>query len=85
MVIVLQTLLHMRRLLFAQTYLAHTATRITDGKNGNRMSPTTFASLAAASTVTDIALEQGAAQNVASLWNLSQKAVALANDLFLRH
>jgi hypothetical protein len=61
-VIVLQTLLHMRGLCFAQADLAHVTARITDGENGNRMSAA-VCTLFAAGTVTDVAFKQGAAED----------------------
>jgi hypothetical protein len=84
-VIVFQTLLHMRCLLFTQTDLVHATTWITDGENGNGMPAPAVAPLAAPGTVTDLALKQGAAQDIAGFGKLRQQPVPFADDLLLRH
>jgi hypothetical protein len=83
-VIVLQALLHMGGLLLAQTDLMHTAAGITNGENGDRMPTTAIAALATLA-VTDGAVEQGAAQDIAGCGKPRQEPVALANDLLLIH
>ena len=83
-VIILQTLLHMRGLLFAQTDLMHAAAGITHGENGDRM-PAAAVAVFAALAVADGAVEQGAAQDIAGFGKPGQKPVALADDLLLIH
>ncbi len=75
----------MRTLFLRRTDLVHAAARITDGENGNGMPAAAVAPLAATGTVTDVALKQGAAENIAGIRKLRQQAVAFAGDLFLRH
>ena len=84
-VIVLQTLFHMRGLLFAQTDLVHASARIANGENRNGMPATPIASLAAARAMTDIAIKQRPAEDIARIRKLPQKAVPLADDLLQRH
>ena len=74
----------MRGLLFAKTDLVHAATGITDGENGDRMSPAVFA-LFAADTMPDSAVQKGTAQDVARFGQLRQKPVAPLNDLLSIH
>jgi hypothetical protein len=72
-------------LFFTQTGLMHAATWITNRKNGYRMAPAAVTPLAAASAVMDIALKQGAAEDLTGIWKPRHQAVAFADDLLLRH
>lgn len=75
----------MPRLLFAQADLVHTTAWITDRENGNGMPAAAVAPLAATAAVTDVALKQGAAQDIAGFRKLRQQPVPFANDPLLRH
>jgi hypothetical protein len=74
----------MRDLLPAQTDLVHATAWITDGKNGNRVSPAAFA-LLATGPVTDGAIQKRPAQDIAGFGKPRNKPVAFANELFQIH
>jgi hypothetical protein len=77
--IIRQTTLHLRDLLFTEADLAGAWPGIADGEDRNWV---TFAAVALGATgaVADDALEQGAAENVAGVGEMGSKAVAFAGE-----
>jgi hypothetical protein len=82
--IIRQTALHLRDLLFTEADLAGAWPGIADGEDRNGV---TFAAVALGATgaVADDALEQGSAENVGGAGEMGSKAVAFAGKFGLFH